>query len=288
MQKVKFIRSVRGCEVDVRAHTFKEAPTYTDLLDYITTVYGIDGQSRAITLKHEDSEGDIVTITTDADVKEALSDVQKTHQNAIRLHVHDRPKRHGCHAGRNTGPGRAHCHRNRAEHTGPQPHHGWAGPSFLFGPHVWQQVQTIIEDLVEGAPDDGAKAKPEKRTTESQGKGKGKASAAQPTEPTATTPTAQSEPEVQKEEEELEVSAATTPGSTGSSSAGADWEKVTVDESNEGSQSASASDSDLETKKNLLKDMGFDLSDDLSTKLITEMNGRIDLIVSALVKNNVI
>jgi len=279
MQKVKFIRSVRGCEVDVRAHTFKEAPTYTDLLDYITTVYGIDGQSTVITLKHEDSEGDIVTITTDADVKEALSDVQKTHQNAIRLHVHDRPKRRGCHAGRNTGPGRAHCHRNRAGHTGPQPHHGWAGPSFLFGPHVWQQVQTIIEDLVE--PDDGAKAKPEKRTTESQGKGKGKASAAQPTEPTATTTptTAQSEPEVQKEEEELEVSPATTPGSTGGSSAGAD----------ERSQSASASDdSDLETKKKLLKDMGFDLSDDLSTKLITEMNGRIDLIVSALVKNNVI
>jgi len=44
-------------------------------------------------------------------------------------------------------------------------------------------------------------------------------------------------------------------------------------------------DSDIRAKQALLRDMGFNIDDNLSAKLIKEMNGRIDLIVTALVKN---
>lgn len=48
---------------------------------------------------------------------------------------------------------------------------------------------------------------------------------------------------------------------------------------------ADADREDVEAKVNLIKNMGFDLDDAVIASLVKEMNGRVDLIVSALLKN---
>jgi len=258
---------------DCRRVSFQAVPSIEDVNSLVKELvpWGRVGSGGATSwkLSYTDSEGDAVLITTSEDLVEAASDAKASGAKSVKVVV--RRADGGC--GARAGRGGARCRGSRLLSAW-KPHEMAVDLSAL--PDEWKAIvkhwhtacggfSIINDDAVEGESSSVATSQPsapEKAyTTASAAKTPKEDDTVAATSAASTLPTTSPQPQ------ECRFTFA-------------EREQVSAD-----SESASSSD-EIERKAELLKEMGFSLPRDVAHNMIKELNGRMDLIIRALVANS--
>jgi len=263
---------------ECRRVTFPSIPELAAINEFVDSMVEATADRRHLT--YVDSEGDRVVIKTSRDVKEAARDAQQARAKTIKIHVRTLRQGGKCGGPRHQG---GPCGRGRSLRG------LFAHPAEVAG--EFRDIAHALDAIFPGVF--GSSVSPDSSVDESAES----AEAAAPPSSEADAPAEKAAPvEAEKAapvEAEKAAPTAASPSEadeSGSQSSSRACEASSEEAKEESpaapSPPATSEEDDLGAKAALLRDMGFELPLDVARNMITEMGGRMDLIVRALVANS--
>lgn len=287
---------------DCRRVTFNAVPELAAINEVVDGLVDFDSRE----LVYVDSEGDRIIVKSSRDVQEAVRDAEATNAKTVKLWI----RRNQAGAGRACGRGAAKASsKDNNQRQRPRcgrglfRHPGWVQYGFEFNddvadileaffprcfisrPHC--EKRTSDNDVPTSPTQDSGKdsndSKNDSRDDSNTSSESPKGSASE----AGTSSIDDLKSEVNGAEEEQQVTTAPLVEAK-QHNATVHVDEVVEDavpESDIPSQEQE-NENDLNSKVSMLREMGFDLPDDVAKNMIRELNGRMDLIVRALVANN--
>lgn len=257
---------------DCRRVTFDSVPELAAINELVDGMVEATSDRRQLT--YVDSEGDRVVIKTSRDVTEAVHDAREAGAKTIKIYIRPRDR---CGANKN-GDGSGNKKHPGARRFRAGPWRGRCGRGLFAHPAEvsgeWREIADVI-----GAIFPGLFVAPSRDTDDAS-------NGHNDNTDEATTSTESTETSTQAEKRTPESAEKSKPASQDpvQSVPGSD-PAVNEQVESQVSSDAATVDKDLDAKATLLREMGFEIPLDVARNMISEMGGRMDLIVRALVAN---
>lgn len=272
---------------DCRRVTFDTVPELSALNEIVDGL--VDQETRD--LIYMDSEGDRIVIKSSRDVAEAVRDADATNAKTVKIWIRFHQK-HGTAGPCGRGAARTNNKNRRRCGGGLFAHPGWVGHCG-FSSDFNNDVNEILGALFPGffihSPHHGRnKESGNAESASSDGEAKEDSSNTTNDSKEDVTAAASTSQNYTHQSEDEKTPFVTPPVEAEQQDAKVEVKEVVKDTMPKSDipSKASKGEDELKSKVTMLREMGFELPDEVARNMINELGGRMDLIVRALVANN--